>query len=99
MPEDLHRGTGVDEAVPAKRTKLANGLTVPRDREGSTLIESAHDAAAVVPQLSLTDALAHGGTVALGATARATCARRGMNPAATETDKRALSHQQNSAGE
>lgn len=45
--------------MPSKRSKFTNWLTVASNHEGFTLVEAAHDLAAVIAKFALGDCLSH----------------------------------------
>ena len=55
MPEQGNGGFGTNEPVTAQWSELTHGNPVARHDEGVTLVEAAHDLAALVPQLALGD--------------------------------------------
>ena len=53
--ENCDGGVGTHEPVPPKWGQLPDGHAMPGDDEGLTPIQSPHDFAAVVPELTLGD--------------------------------------------
>ena len=58
-PERRDSRLGADESMPAQRRKLADRNSIPRHDEGFALVKLAHDLAAVIAQLTLSDLSGH----------------------------------------
>jgi len=69
VAEHCDCGVSAHESVSAQRGELSDGRPVPRHYEGLTLVQLAHDLAALVAQLPLGDLSSHLANVARRATA------------------------------
>ena len=58
-PEHLDGSVGIHEPVAPKRGQLPDGYTMPGDDESLTPVQSPHDFAAVVPELTLGNVSCH----------------------------------------
>lgn len=66
--EDVGHKLGADESLPSHGSQFSHGLASPRHDEGLARLKAAHDVAAGIAELSLTDGCGHTANVAPGAT-------------------------------